>query len=122
MSIEDDKSLKKAFENIQFDHNKSTLLTNSKAVLDRVFIYLNTKSALRIHLTGHTDDVDTEEFNMTLSKDRVRAVQKYLVDRGIPKSRIEISWKGESEPISNEDSEISRAKNRRVELIILKNE
>ena len=117
--ITDNKSLFEAFENIQFDHNKHTLTATSEGILDRVFMYLTTKSYLMIRLTGHTDDVDTEEFNMNLSKNRVEAVQKYLVDRGISKSRIEIDWKGEKAPLVDEKTSEARAKNRRVELKIL---
>ena len=117
--ITDNKALFEAFENIQFDHNKHTLTTASEDILDRVSMYLTTKSALMIRLTGHTDDVDTEKFNMNLSKNRVKAVQKYLVDRGILKSRIEIDWKGEKEPLVDEKTSEARAKNRRVELKIL---
>ena len=120
--ITDNKALSEAFENIQFDHNKHTLTTTSEDILDRVFMYLTTKSDLMIRLTGHTDDVDTEEFNMNLSKNRVKAVRKYLVDKGISKSRIELDWKGEKEPLIDEKTSKARAKNRRVELKILNDE
>ena len=122
VSIKDNNSLMKAFEDVKFNFNESTLIPNSKVVLDRVVVYLNKKLALRIRLTGHTDDVDTQEFNMNLSKGRVEAVRTYLADNGISKSRIEINWKGEKEPLVDEKTIEARAKNRRVELIILNNE
>ena len=121
VTIEDNNSLMKAFEDVKFNFNESTLIPNSKAVLDQVVIYLNKKLALRIRLTGHTDDVDTQEFNMNLSKGRVQAVRSYLSDNGISKSRIDINWKGEKEPLVDGKTSEARAKNRRVELIILNN-
>lgn len=114
--------LDSVFNNIEFEFNKAILTFKSQNLLDKAGKYLDIRNKLRIHLIGHTDDVGTDRFNMKLSKKRVKAVQKYLIDRGIPKSRIKISWRGESEPVSTEDTEEARAKNRRVELIILDNE
>jgi outer membrane protein OmpA-like peptidoglycan-associated protein len=73
-------------------------------------------------MTGHTDSQDTEGFNMELSKNRVTTVQKYLVDKGVSKSRIRISWKGETDPIATNNTEEGREKNRRVEIIIITDE
>jgi OOP family OmpA-OmpF porin len=45
-----------------------------------------------------------------------------LVDKGVSKSRIRISWKGETDPIATNNTEEGREKNRRVEIIILTDE
>ena len=120
--FKDIQFLKDQFENIQFNHNRYTLLGTSKDILSEVSIYLINKSFLRIKLIGHTDDVADDESNMLLSENRVKEVQKYLVKKGISKSRIQIEWKGESDPLFNLKTREARAKNRRVELIILNNE
>ena len=114
------KYLRKEFKNIQFDHNKHNLTANSIEILDRVYAYLNNKLELKINIEGHTDDVDSDTFNMLLSQKRVQEVKKYLIIRGISASRIEISWKGESEPLVENISSESRAINRRVEVTIIK--
>ena len=114
------KYLRKEFKNIQFDHNKHNLTPNSIEILDRVYAYLNNKLELKINIEGHTDDVDSDTFNMLLSQKRVQEVKKYLIIRGISASRIEISWKGESEPLVENISSESRAINRRVEVTIIK--
>ena len=114
------KYLRKEFKNIQFDHNKHNLTANSIEILDRVYAYLNNKLELKISIEGHTDDVDSDTFNMLLSQKRVQEVKKYLIIRGISASRIEISWKGESEPLVENISSESRAINRRVEVTIIK--
>ena len=77
------------------------------------------KTYLKIHLTGHTDSQNTDEYNLTLSENRVKAVQEYLSDKGILKSRITIDWKGETIPIKDNVTEQGREENRRVELKIL---
>ena len=116
------EELDSVFNNIEFEFNKAILTFTSQNSLDKAGKYLDIRSKLNIHLVGHTDNIGSDKSNMKLSKYRVKAVQKYLVDRGIPKSRIEISWKGESVPLSTENSDNARSKNRRVELIILQNE
>ena len=120
INSEESKYLSKEFKNIQFDHNKHTLKANSLEILNRVFIYLNDRPELRINIEGHTDDIDSDEFNMELSKKRVKEVKKYLVSKGISSNRIEISWKGESEPIVENTNSENRAINRRVEVRIIK--
>ena len=120
INSEESKYLSKEFKNIQFDHNKHNLTANSIEILDRVYAYLNNKLELKINIEGHTDDVDSDIFNMLLSQKRVQEVKKYLIIRGISASRIEISWKGESEPLVENISSESRAINRRVEVTIIK--
>jgi len=78
-----------------------------------------------IAIEGHTDSVGEEEFNLNLSKLRAEAVSDELVFSQVATNRIEIAWFGESAPIApNENTdgtanEDGRAKNRRVEFIIL---
>lgn len=122
MPIQNNEDLKRAFKDINFAHNEHILTADDEIILDKAYAYLNNKSELRIHLQGHTDNVDSHSFNMELSKNRVKAVKKYLVDKGINKSRIKIDWKGESDPIATNDTEEGRRENRRVQLIILNNE
>ena len=120
INSEESKYLSKEFKNIQFDHNKHNLTANSIEILDRVYAYLNNKLELKINIEGHTDDVDSDTFNMLLSQKRVQEVKKYLIIKGISASRIEISWKGEYEPLVENISSESRAINRRVEVTIIK--
>ena len=120
INSEESKYLSKEFKNIQFDHNKHNLTANSIEILDRVYAYLNNKLELKISIEGHTDDVDSDNFNMLLSQKRVQEVKKYLIIRGISASRIEISWKGEYEPLVENITSESRAINRRVEVTIIK--
>ena len=122
ITINNDTDLKKVFKDVKFESDKYILTYSSKLVLSKVSNYLDEKEVLNIHMTGHTDSQAPDEYNMELSKNRVKAVQNYLVSKGISKSRIKIDWKGETEPIASNDTEIGRERNRRVELIILTNE
>ncbi len=79
----------------------------------------------RIAIEGHTDSVGDEDFNLNLSKQRAESVSDELVFSQVATNRIETAWFGESSPIApNENAdgtanEEGRAKNRRVEFIIL---
>jgi outer membrane protein OmpA-like peptidoglycan-associated protein len=58
---------------------------------------------------------------MKLSQDRVEAVKKYLVSKGIDKNRIKTKAFGGTQPLSNDRTEEAKALNRRVEMRVLKN-
>jgi OmpA-OmpF porin, OOP family len=81
---------------------------------------LKENSRMEIRLEGHTDNVGNSKANMELSQSRVDAVKKYMVDKGIAKNRIETKAFGGSQPLANEMTPEARAKNRRVEMRILK--
>ena len=74
---------------------------------------------LRIRFIGHTDDVGTNSDNQKLSEGRANSVRQEMMNRGIDPTRIEAEGRGESEPIVPNTSDENRAKNRRVEFIIL---
>ena len=119
VSSKENKYLSQEFKNIQFNHNDYSLTASSKNILERVYKYLEEKLKLRILIVGHTDDVDNDDFNLILSEKRVKTVKLYLVNKGISDSRIEINWKGEFQPLFNDTSAESRAKNRRVEVNVI---
>ncbi len=72
-----------------------------------------------INIVGHTDDDATAEHNMALGLQRANLVKNLLITKGIQSSRIHTSSKGETEPISPNDTEENRKLNRRVELTII---
>ena len=70
----------------------------------------------RIEITGHTDDVGNEAANLVLSVQRADAVAEQLLMAGLDEELIEHRGEGEASPLVENDSEQSRAKNRRVEI------
>ena len=77
---------------------------------------LNQNKDLKVNLTGHTDEIGSEEYNLKLSENRAAIAASYLEKQGIAKSRITINAEGEKNPISDNSSEHERAKNRRLEI------
>ncbi|MDP4267083.1 MAG: OmpA family protein [Bacteroidota bacterium] len=106
-------------KNIFFDFDKSTLRNESTAELERLTKLLNDMPALRIEISGHTDNKGTATYNKKLSEDRAQAVVDYLVSKGINKSRLEYKGYGFDQPIAKNDTEQGRQMNRRTEFKIL---
>jgi outer membrane protein OmpA-like peptidoglycan-associated protein/tetratricopeptide (TPR) repeat protein len=115
------KGSKIALRNIFFDTGKSTLKTESFAELDRLVQLLKEVPALRIEISGHTDNVGSEGMNQKLSQDRADAVVAYLVSKGISASRLESRGYGSTRPVADNKSNDGRQQNRRTEFEILAN-
>lgn len=111
----------KAFtlDNVYFDSGNSNLKPESDKELNELFEYLSLKKDVRIQISGHTDNVGDEDANFILSENRSKSVQNYLLNKGIDKNRIEIKAFGETSPIYDNTSAAGRAKNRRIEVMIL---
>ncbi|HEY9005659.1 OmpA family protein [Ohtaekwangia sp.] len=103
-----------------FAQGKAIIDPKSYGELDEVAQMMKENTRIEIQLEGHTDNVGSPKANLELSQDRVDAVKKYLVEKGIAKGRIQTKAFGGSQPLANEMTPEARAKNRRVEMRILK--
>jgi outer membrane protein OmpA-like peptidoglycan-associated protein len=106
-------------EPIQFDTARSTIKAASFPVLDEVVDVLRSRPEIRMAVYGHTDSHGSAVMNTQLSKDRAKAVLTYLTKKGIAPKRLESDGFGPDKPISTNDTEDGRAKNRRVEFKVL---
>lgn len=104
--------------NITFPTNQSSIKADFYPVLDAVADVLKEYNKTTISISGHTDNVGRDDYNMQLSQDRASSVAKYLVNRGVADSRIQASGFGKSQPIADNSTEDGRAQNRRVEIRI----
>ena len=103
-----------------FAQGKSTIDPKSFAELDEVSQMMKENGKIVIQLEGHTDNQGSSKANMALSEERVEAVKRYLVTKGVGKDRVKTKAFGGSQPLSNELTQEARAMNRRVEMRILK--
>ncbi len=103
-----------------FQLGKAVINPESYTELDEVAAMMNENSRIEIQLEGHTDNKGNAEANLKLSESRVNAVKKYITSKGVSKKRIQTKAFGGSQPIATEDTEEARAKNRRVEMRVLK--
>ncbi len=107
-------------ENILFEFNSAKIKKVSEPTLDNVVKYLNAYPDIYMEVDGHTDAIGSEEANRKLSLARARSVVKYLEEHGIDVSRLSYKGFGESYPVDVNTTEEGRAKNRRIEFIIVK--
>lgn len=68
----------------------------------------------KVSLTGHTDNIGAEEVNVKLALRRAKMIRDILIAKGVNRRQVNTYSKGESEPISDNDTEEGRKKNRRV--------
>lgn len=104
---------------VTFDVNRADLKPDFLPLLDNQARLLNGAfAALEVHLCGHTDSQGSNDFNLSLSLDRARAVASRLESQGVVKARLRTEGFGSAYPVAGNDSEGGRALNRRTELIL----
>jgi outer membrane protein OmpA-like peptidoglycan-associated protein len=106
-------------KNIFFDTNKADIKDQSKPELRKLIDFLSLNPTVRIEVSGHTDNVGGNQFNQTLSENRAKAVQQYLIANGINAGRLTAKGYGETEPVASNDNDEDRSRNRRTEFKII---
>ena len=105
--------------NITFNTASASISNDFYPVLDDVALILNKYPKTTLVVEGHTDNVGAASYNQQLSELRAQSVSQYLRQAQIDPRRLQIIGYGETSPIADNDSEINRQKNRRVELRII---
>jgi outer membrane protein OmpA-like peptidoglycan-associated protein len=103
---------------VNFAFDKYELHPESYAVLERAVKILKENPDIHILISGHTDNKGSSDYNKILSEKRVKTVYDYLLSNGISDERISQNWFGEDKPLKENDTDINRAFNRRVEIKI----
>lgn len=103
---------------VNFDFDSSMIRDGDYTKLNKMLEQIS--EGVKIELVGHACDIGTPEYNQGLSERRAEAVRDYLMERGIPESDIDVSGKGELEPVRGNEDEAMRAENRRVEIRLVK--
>lgn len=103
---------------INFETNSANIKPESFTTLDEIFDMLNDNKSMQLIINGHTDSKGAAEYNKKLSTNRAESVKTYLVEKGIVADRLESFGKGEEEPVADNETQLGRAANRRVELIL----
>ena len=111
---------------ILFETGKATLTSKAKATLARVATILNERyTGDEIRVEGFTDNEPVVrnkkewEDNWDLSGGRSRAVLKYLIERGVAAKRLGYAGYADNKSVGPNTTEAGRAKNRRVEIVVL---
>lgn len=110
-----EKNKAEVLNNIFFATGSFELDQKSAVELDKMTDFLQNNKAIRIQISGHTDDVGSDKENLELSRKRALAVEQYLIRSGIQQARISSIGYGESRPMEANETEKGRQKNRRIE-------
>lgn len=107
--------------NITFKTDSADINAGFYATLNSVAKVLNKYSNSTVMVLGYTDNTGSEDYNMTLSKQRAIAVAAYLEGQGVKAGRFEIMGLGPTSPIASNATAQGRQQNRRVEIKIIPN-
>ena len=108
-------------DKVQFSTGKAEILPASFSLLDDVAqVFLENEQIELVQVEGHTDSTGTAAGNRSLSQQRAESVVKYLVGKGVKKSRLVAKGFGPDKPIADNADEAGREQNRRVEFNIQK--
>jgi len=110
---------KVVLNNIFFETASFLLRDQSTIELDKLAEFLLVNRTTRIEIGGHTDNVGGIDENQILSENRAMEVVEYLIGKGIETYRLVAKGYGESDPISDNDTEKGRAQNRRTQFMVI---
>ncbi len=106
---------------IEFDSGKATFTSSAVVTLNELLDQLSI-SGLSIQVNGHTDNTGDSMLNIELSKKRAEAVKAWLsanAGSSFPEDRIRTRGYGDAQPVEDNATAAGKAKNRRVEVILL---
>ena len=110
------KSFSSIGPSVRFGTNNATLTNASKSSLDRLVTLLNENPNMHILIEAHTSNDGDAEHLEELSEDRAKAVEAYLVSKGIDEDRIDTKGYGSEMPIADNSTSAGRARNNRIEI------
>ena len=101
---------------IYFDTNSDRIKSISFATIDKIINLMKQVPDVKFVIEGHTDNRNSDRYNLYLSQRRAASVRKYMIKQGIPSKRLESKGYGESRPKFSNDNAGGRQLNRRVEI------
>ena len=104
---------------VYFDSNKD-VKDSDVPELNELADILKSHPTFNIQLSGHTDDVGTDEYNNGLSQHRAEWAMKYIISKGVDKGRLTAMGYGKKFPIVSNRTPKGRGLNRRVEFVVTK--
>jgi outer membrane protein OmpA-like peptidoglycan-associated protein len=100
-----------------FDFNKSDLTGQATAIVDQAAGNAGAAHVTQLTVTGHTDTVGSDAYNLRLSRRRAESVAERLEKDGIPSTEIEIVAKGKRDLLVPTGDGVKEPQNRRVQIV-----
>jgi len=104
---------------VNFSSGSARLTMNAQSLLVQVIEALKNHPRVEVEIRGFTDSAGGASVNLNLSQRRAEAVRQYLIKVGITPSRLRAVGYGEANPIASNATAQGRAKNRRIEMVVL---
>lgn len=104
--------------NIFFATNSYELLPTSDSEIETIEQLMKNNPTIKIEISGFTDNVGKDAYNMNLSQKRAESVRQALIQKGVKEDRLVAKGYGNSKPVASNDTEQGRQKNRRTEMVI----
>lgn len=105
---------------ITFDFNRADVKYEFMPRISDLARTLNRYSRTSVRVTGHADAIGSDEYNLRLSERRAWSVSEVLSQYGVERYRIRTNGMGEMAPIASNADEWGRARNRRVEISVVR--
>ncbi len=106
-------------DDILFDFDKDLLTDTALVQMEEVAQLLRRNRSMYMEISGFTDIVGPDGYNLALSKRRAQQVIDHLKSKGIKDDRLKLTYFGKQNPVADNESEDGRHQNRRVEFQIL---
>lgn len=105
---------------VHFDFDKAVIKPDGKPILNKDVELLKKEKVFNITIEGHCDVLGSDEYNQLLSERRAKSVYEYFLANNIPADRMNTVGLGRKKPVASNDNASNRAKNRRVEIHVMK--
>ena len=100
---------------INFEYDQAVVRQADQATLDRKAVILNANPNVKLRISGHADERGSDEYNLALANRRAAAAKRYLENKGVDGSRLDVISYGEERPLNPGSDETAYAQNRRDE-------
>ena len=110
--------LKDVLNNLEFSLDSDRLKRSSYSSLSKLSVLLIQNPAMFLEVHGYASSEGETSYNLGLSARRAKAVENFLLSKGVDRNALITRFSGENSPIASNNSEFGRSKNRRVELSI----
>lgn len=117
--VDDQQIVNTTFKNLEFEFGKYIIINSSFTSLDDLANLLIKKNNYKICIVGHTDNIGDATFNYQLSIQRAEAVKTYLLTKKVTEKQLIVQGFGATKPLTSNETEEGRSKNRRVEFIVI---
>ncbi len=110
----------KITKQIHFSNDSAAIATDSMSLIQEIALTIKEHPELvRVEIQGHTDNSGAPAYNKRLSQERAEAVRNALISLGVESARLTAVGYGQDKALVPNSSDANKAKNRRVQMMIL---